>query len=110
MDQTYTFAAALNWLDYYKAGSLELLDLYSEDAAITCGCGTRQVLSGRRSLRSYWVDRFEQKPVVDLIDLEDWLAGVVAVSYRTKIDVVRSVLTFDAHTGLIWIQRCGPLS
>ena len=39
MDQTYTFAAAHNWLDYYKAKSLKLLDLYSEDAVITCGCG-----------------------------------------------------------------------
>ena len=39
MDQTYTFAAAHNWLDYYKAKSLKLLDLYSEDAVITCGMG-----------------------------------------------------------------------
>ena len=39
MEQTCTLAAALNWLDYYKAKSLKLLDLYSEDAVITCGMG-----------------------------------------------------------------------
>jgi hypothetical protein len=67
------------------------------------------VLSGRPSFLPYWVDRFEQKPATELIDLEDWQAGVVAVSYRTEIDVVRAVLTFDVQTGLIVRQRCGPL-
>ena len=102
-------ASAIDWLDHYIAKSVELLDLYADDAIIACGCGDGKVLSGRPSFRPYWIDRFERKPAVELIELEDWQAGVVAVSYRTEIDVVRSVLTFDDRTGLIVRQRCGPL-
>jgi hypothetical protein len=102
-------ASAIDWLDHYKAKSLELLDLYADDAIIACGCCNAKVLSGRPSFRPYWAERFEQKPAVELIELEDWQVGVVAVTYRTEIDVVRAVLTFDAQTGLIVRQRCGPL-
>lgn len=66
-------------------------------------------MSGRPTLRSYWINRFERRPALALIDLEVWRAEVVALSYRTPIDIVRAVLTLDAHTGLITLQRCGPL-
>lgn len=102
-------ASAIDWLDFYKAKSLWLLDLYADDAIIACGCGSAKVLSGRPSFHPYWVDRFEQKPAVELIEVDDWQADEVAVSYRTAIDVVRAVLTFDQQTGLIVRQRCGPL-
>jgi hypothetical protein len=102
-------AAAVDWLDYYRARSLRVLDLYAEDANIICGCRNGKRLNGRPLLRSYWVSRFEEKPALDLIDLEDWRAGIVAVSYRTNIDIVRAILSFDMATGLITHQRCGPL-
>jgi ketosteroid isomerase-like protein len=103
-----SMATAIDWLDEYRAKSLGLLDLYTEDAVVMCGCAKEMALSGRPALRSYWTNRFEQKPALGLIDLEVWRAEVVAVSYRTPIEIVRAVLTLDAHTGLITLQRCGP--
>jgi ketosteroid isomerase-like protein len=82
-------ATAIDWLDEYKAKSLGLLDLYTDDAVVMCGCAKEMALSGRQTLRSYWINRFEQKPALDLIDLEVWRAEVVAVSYRTPIDIVK---------------------
>jgi ketosteroid isomerase-like protein len=104
-----SMATAIDWLDEYRAKSLGVLNLYTEDAVLTCGCAKETALSGRPAFRSYWTNRFEQKPALDLIDLEVWRAEVVAVSYRTPIEIVRAVLTLDAHTGLITLQRCGPL-
>jgi ketosteroid isomerase-like protein len=102
-------ASAVDWLDDYRAGSLELLHLYAEDAVILCGCGGDKTLSGTPALRSYWTDRFERKPALELVDMEVLGGEVVAVSYRTSIDVVRSVLAFDEGTGPITLQRRGPV-
>ncbi len=103
-----SMASAVDWLDTYRAKSPELLNLYSEDAAIFCGCGGDKRLSGRDELQSYWMSRFDEKPAGELIDLDALGEDEVAVTYRTSVDVVQAVLGFDAATGLIKVQRCGP--
>ena len=101
-------AGAVDWLDTYRARSLELLNLYAEDAAIFCGCGGDRHVSGRQELQSYWVSRFDDKPAGELLDLDALDGGSVAVTYRTPIEIVQAVLAFDTATGLIKVQRCGP--
>jgi ketosteroid isomerase-like protein len=103
-----SMAIAIDWLDEYRAKSLALLDFYAEDAVIMCGCGTEKALSGRTALQSYWLTYFDENLSIDLIGLEDRGGDVVAVTYRTPHRVVRTILVFDARTGLITLQRCGP--
>lgn len=102
-------AAALDWLDAYRANDLSIDDLYTDDAPILCGCGGEKAVSGSQDRKSYWSARFVDKPAGDLIDLSDRGGDVVAVTYRTSVDVVQVVLSFDAESGLISLHRCGPL-
>jgi ketosteroid isomerase-like protein len=102
-------AAAVDWLDAYRANDLSIDDLYTDDARILCGCGTEKALSCSQDRMSYWRARFVDKPARDLIDISDRGGDVVAITYRTAVDVVEAILSFDAKSGLISLHRCGPL-
>ncbi|MGX4804464.1 nuclear transport factor 2 family protein [Bradyrhizobium guangdongense] len=102
-------ASAVDWLDAYRANDLSIDDLYTDDALILCGCGGEKAVSGSQNRKSYWSARFVEKPAGDLIDLSERGGDVVAVTYRTSVDVVQAILSFDAGSGLISLHRCGPL-
>ncbi|MCA1552425.1 nuclear transport factor 2 family protein [Bradyrhizobium sp. BRP19] len=102
-------AAAVDWLDAYRAHDLSIDDLYTDDAQILCGCGTEKALSGSQERKPYWRARFVDKPAQDLIDISDRGGDVVTITYRTAVDVVQAILSFDAESGLISLHRCGPL-
>jgi len=102
-------AVAVDWLDAYRARSVSIDDLYTDDAAIMCGCGGEKAVSGPQARKSYWMSRFVEKPAGDLVDLEDRGGDIVAVTYRTPCDVVQAILAIDADSGLITLHRCGPL-
>ena len=102
-------AAAIDWLDTYRAGALSIDDLYVADASILCGCGGEKAISGPEARKAYWASRFVDKPAGALVHLDDRGGDVVAVTYRTPIEVVQAVLSFDACSGLINLHRCGPL-
>jgi hypothetical protein len=104
-----SMACAVDWLDTYRAKSRELVKLYADDATILCGCGGEKSIRGHDELRAYWISRFDEKPAGDLVNLDDLGGNVVALTYRTPVDVVRAVLAFDPSTRLITVQRCGPL-
>lgn len=102
-------AAAVDWLDAYRAKDPSIDDLYTDDASVLCGCGGEKALSGSQERKAYWSARFVNEPAGDLIDLSDRGGDVVAVTYRTPVDVVQAILSFDAESGLISLHRCGPL-
>ncbi|MGX4770332.1 nuclear transport factor 2 family protein [Bradyrhizobium guangdongense] len=102
-------AAAVDWLDAYRAADLSIDDLYTNDAPILCGSGGEKAVSGPQDRKSYWSGRFVDKPAGDLIDLSDRGGDVVAVTYRTSVDVVQVFLSFVTEAGLISLHRCGPL-
>jgi hypothetical protein len=101
-------AAAIDWLDAYRAATLSIVDMYAADASIECGCSGATVLYGRASIAAYWRQRFVEKPAADLSDLQPEEAGVL-VSYRVPSGIVSATLEFDA-TGKIRRSRCGPSS
>jgi hypothetical protein len=99
-------AAAIDWLDAYRARSLGIVNLYADDAAIECGCGGQTVLYGRDAITAYWRQRFVEKPAGELHDLQ--LDGTaVVVSYGIADGVVQASLTFDRE-GHIARSQCGP--
>ncbi|MGJ5222300.1 nuclear transport factor 2 family protein [Bradyrhizobium oligotrophicum] len=102
-------ARAIDWLDAYRSLSHDVVTMYADDATIFCGCGSEKALTGRMRVQSYWIKRFDEKPAGELVDIDDLGGNVVAVTYRTQADVVRAVLGFDPSTGLITVQRCGPV-
>jgi len=94
-------AAAIDWLDAYRAASL-----YAPDAALDCGCGGQKEIVGRAAITEYWRQRFVERPAGELTDLA--LRGNdVVVSYRVPDGVVRAVLQFD-DAGKISRCQCGP--
>jgi hypothetical protein len=99
-------AAAIDWLDTYRAGSLSIVDFYASDAAIECGCGGMKVVYGRAAITGYWLQRFADKPAVDLIELEPDGDGIL-VSYRVPDGLVQATLHFDCD-GKIARSMCGP--
>ncbi|MBR1154285.1 nuclear transport factor 2 family protein [Bradyrhizobium sp. JYMT SZCCT0428] len=99
-------AAAVDWLDAYRAADLSIVEMYSADAALQCDCNGAQQLHGRAAIRAYWQQRFIEKPAGELTNLNLFDGGIV-VSYRVSGGVVNAVLFFDGD-GKIRRSRCRP--
>ena len=46
-------AAAIDWLDAYRAASLSIVDLYAELASLECVCGGRRIMVGHDAITAY---------------------------------------------------------
>jgi hypothetical protein len=95
-------AAAIDWLDAYRAASLSIVDLYADGALLECGCDGKNVIGGRAAITEYWKERFADKPAGELEDLQQDSYGVL-VSYRVPNGIVTAVLTFDDEGK---VKRC----
>jgi hypothetical protein len=100
-------AIAIDWLDAYRAGSLSIVDSYTSDAALECGCSGIKVVRGRAAITEYWLRRFAEKPAGELDELQPTDNGIV-VSYRVPEGLVQATLYFD-ETGKIARSVCGPV-
>jgi hypothetical protein len=94
-------AAAIDWLDAYRAASLSIVDLYAELASLECACGGRRIMVGHDAIT-------REKPAGELVDLQHAGPDIV-VGYRVPDGVVLALLRFD-DVGKIERSRCGPLS
>jgi ketosteroid isomerase-like protein len=100
-------AAALDWLDAYRAGDIEaILDLYAEDASVECGCGGEKTITGRAALRAYWEQRLTEYPATELDDLQPFNSGA-AMAYVSGTGAVSAILEFNPE-GRIAFLRCAP--
>jgi hypothetical protein len=99
-------AAAVDWLDAYRAASLNIVGMYDESASLECECGGHKLLIGQAAITEYWRQRFAEKPAGALVDLQPNGAYTV-VSYRVPDGVVQALLRFN-ETGKIAMSRCGP--
>jgi hypothetical protein len=100
-------AAAIDWLDAYRAGSFSIVDQYAGNAVIECACGAMKVSRGREAITSYWHQRFVEKPAGRLAELRPAGDGIV-LSYEVGDEIVRATLHFDLD-GKITRSVCGPL-
>jgi hypothetical protein len=100
-------AAAVDWLDAYRAGDIEtILKMYADGALVECGCGGMKTISGKEGLRAYWVQRLKDYPASVLDNLKPTDDGA-AISYVSRDGVVSAALEFDT-AGKITALRCGP--
>lgn len=100
-------AAAVDWLDAYRAGDIEaILEMYAENAVVQCSCSGVKTLTGREALRAYWVERLREDPASGLDNLQPSQDGAV-ISYITRTGVVSAVLVFD-RAGKIKTLNCSP--
>jgi hypothetical protein len=100
-------AAAVDWLEAYRAGDIDtILRMYADDAVIQCGCGCTKTIAGKEALRAYWTDRLRRYPASELDNLRPLKDGT-AISYVTRTGVVDAVLVFNA-AGQIASLSCGP--
>ncbi|MCK1424249.1 nuclear transport factor 2 family protein [Bradyrhizobium sp. 182] len=100
-------AAAVDWLDAYRAGDIEtILGMYADDAVIHCGCGGMKTRSGKDGRRAYWRDRLRDYPATSLNDLKP-SGDTTVISYIASGGVVSASLSFNAH-GQIASHVCGP--
>jgi hypothetical protein len=99
-------AAAIDWLDAYRAASLSIVDMYAKDAALECGCGGLKTMYGRAAITEYWRQRFTDEPAGELADLQADGDGIV-VSYCVPDGIVQAILHFD-RDGKIRRSLCGP--
>ena len=98
-------AAAIDWLDAYRAASLSIVDLYADGAALECSCNGQEIMFGRVAITEYWRQRFQDKPAGELTDLQPDVDAIV-VSFRVPDGIVQAVLDFDPN-GKIERLRCG---
>ncbi|SPP93236.1 nuclear transport factor 2 family protein [Bradyrhizobium vignae] len=99
-------AAAVDWLDAYRAGDIEaLLEMYAEDAVVYCDCD-QLAISGREHLRGYWAIHLQEHPAAELDDLQPSHGGAM-ISYVSGENVVHAVLDFN-DAGKIRTLSCRP--
>jgi hypothetical protein len=61
-------AAAIDWLDAYRAATLSIVHWYAPDASLRCGCNGETTVIGR-----YWRQRFiKSQPVHLKVYLTSW--------------------------------------
>ena len=61
-------AAAVDWLDAYRAGDIDsILWMYRDDAVTKCVCDGVTIV-GKDCLRSYWAKRLRDHPAEYLDD------------------------------------------
>lgn len=101
-------AAAVDWLDAYRAGSLTIVSMFSRNAVLECGCDGQTMLIGHTALAEYWYRRFTEKPAGELIDLQSDGNSIVVI-YRVPGGSIRALLSFD-EKGKIEHCRCGPIN
>ena len=100
-----TMAAAVDWLDAYRAGDIEaLLKMHADGAVVDCCCSGGATVTDGESLRNYWEKRLRDYPASDLDDLNACSEGA-SLSYLSHGRVISSVLEFDP-TGRIIRTRC----
>jgi hypothetical protein len=99
-------AAAIDWLDAYRDANLSIVELYSPDAVVECGCDGDLLVTSRTALIEYWRERFAENPAGSLerLRIEDEMA---VVSYAVPSGVVHAKLKFN-DAGLISRCQCGP--
>ena len=101
-------AAAIDWLDAYRAADLSIADLYAEDAALECGCDSQTVVIGRSTIAAYWRLRFVAKPACDLESLQTDGGEAIVMSYAVPGGLVQAAFEFN-DAGEIIRSRCGPV-
>lgn len=99
-------AAAIDWLDAYRAASLSIVDFYAPNGALECSCGGEKVLYGRAAHESYWRQRFKEMPAGALADLQMEGEDIV-LAYEVPGGIGQAVLHHD-QDGKISLSRCGP--
>jgi len=99
-------AVAVDWLDAYRAESIEdLMFLYEDQAAHACDCDGSAFIVGKQALRAHWIERFKIHPAYDLADIQPDADGVT-ISYVTNCCTVQAKLQFG-ETGKIRLVICG---
>jgi len=89
-------AAAVDWLDSYRAGDIgAILDMYADDAVTECGCDGLTV-AGKEGLRAYWERRLRDDPAADLDDLQSYGEGAT-ISFIARDRVVAATMKFNAE-------------
>jgi hypothetical protein len=99
-------AAAIDWLDAYRAASFSIVDMYSINGALECGCDGSKTIYGRVAMTEYWRHRFDERPAGELIDLRPDGDDII-VSYAVPGEIVQVILQFD-NDGKVRRSQCGP--
>jgi hypothetical protein len=101
-------AAAVDWLDAYRAADIEaILQMYADGAVVECGCGGMKTITGKEALRSYWASRLRDYPATFLEDVGPSGNTGAAILYVTHGEIVAATLEFDCD-GQIVLLRCAP--
>ena len=99
-------AVAIDWLDAYRDADLSIVDLYSADAVLECGCNGETLITGKAALTEYWRNRFAENPAGVLERLQ--ISGeTIVVSFAVPHGIVQANLKFDDF-GRIVRTECGP--
>ena len=99
-------AAAIDWLDAYRASDLEtILTMYADDAVVECSCCVSETIVDKSRLRAFWIERLNDCRALNLDNIEPVARGT-SISYRACDGIVNAILDFDPD-GKITFMRWG---
>ena len=97
-------AAAVDWLDAYRAGDLEaIVQMHADTAVVDCNCCVRETVSNKDRLRTFWRERLDYCLPSELRDLRPLLDGT-SISFVTPRGLTTAVMEFDAEGKIAHMQ------
>lgn len=99
-------AAAINWLDAYRAADLSIVHMYAPNAVLESRWEDNPFIEGKGALAEYWRRQFVAKPAGALEDLTTF-DETILLSYEVPNGVVQARLKYS-DAGLILRHQCGP--
>src|SRR5262245_31663451 len=97
---------AMDWLEFYRVGSLSIVDLYADEAAFECVCKGEKLLIGQAAIASYWKQRFAKELAGEIYMLQVNEYTTV-LSFFVAHKIVQAQFYFDEAGKITWSQ-CGP--
>ncbi|WGR73278.1 MULTISPECIES: nuclear transport factor 2 family protein [unclassified Bradyrhizobium] len=94
-------AAAIDWLDAYRAGDLDtILRMYADNAVTDCSCCVKEIVTDKVRLRTFLAERLKDCGASDLDDLQP-IADGASVSYAAPNRVVHAILEFGTDGKIV---------
>lgn len=102
-------AAAVEWLDAYRAADLDMIvGMHADEAVVDCRCCVRETVTNKERLRAFWKERFDECVPSDLLDVQPVSSSGTSISFATPRGKTTAVFVFNRDGKIIHMEWGAP--
>ena len=97
-------AAAIDWLDAYRARDLNaIVQMHADSAVVDCRCCVRETVASKARLMAFWKERLDDCVPSELSDLKP-VANGTSISFVTPRGAMTAIMEFDAEGKIAYME------